>query len=250
MATQHGPIKLKGTIGELTFFRNSDGTFGVKAKGGVSKERIATDPAFIRTRENGQEFANAGKACRTLRLAFQSMAQGADKRMTGRLQQTLMKCLKADTLSARGSRTVATGNLSFLQGFDFNVSGKLAVTLLAPYSCSISRTTGQNTLTVPPFVPSISLSAPLGATHFKLEAAMTEIDFASGAYTTDTADSGFLSIDSNPTGTNTLQLNATANTTLPLLTVLAVHFYQEVNQQYYALNHGGFDAANIINVDL
>jgi hypothetical protein len=250
MATQHGPIKLKGTIGDLTFYRNSDGTFGAKAKTSITKERIATDPAFVRTRENGQEFASAGKACRLVRLAFQSMIKGADKQVTGRLQRTLMKCLKADSTSPRGARTVATGSLSFLQGFDFNVSGKIATTLLAPYACNINRTTGQNTLTVQPFNPSVSLSAPQGATHFEIEAATTEVDFTSDVYTTHKAASGVLSIDNSLTSLLTMQLNVTANSTLPLLTVLAVHFYQEVNLQYYALNNGGFDATSIINVNV
>src|ERR1043165_2412071 len=97
MAKQFGPIKLQGTIGDLTFFKGDDGTYGAKAKSAVSKERIATDPAFLRTRENGQEFGRPGHAGKVLRRAFNNVISGSDKRMTSRLHKAFMKCVKADT---------------------------------------------------------------------------------------------------------------------------------------------------------
>lgn len=61
MAKQKGIIKLDGTIGGITFYKSQDG-YLAREKGGVSAEKIATDPAFQRTRENGEEFGRAGKA--------------------------------------------------------------------------------------------------------------------------------------------------------------------------------------------
>src|SRR5688572_28837390 len=123
MATQHGVIKFMGTIGDLTFYKGDDGTYGVKAKSGVSAERIATDPKFLRTRENNREFGSAGTSGKLLRAAFQSLIGGSDKRMIGRLTQTMMRCLKEDTTNIRGERRVADGDLQFLNNFDFNVYG-------------------------------------------------------------------------------------------------------------------------------
>ena len=61
MARQKGIIKLKGTIGDITFYKTQDGHLA-REKGGIDASRIASDPAFQRTRENGSEFGRAGKA--------------------------------------------------------------------------------------------------------------------------------------------------------------------------------------------
>jgi len=61
MAKQAGIIKLKGTIGDIAFYKSRDGHMA-RLKGGIDKKRIATDTAFQRTRENGAEFGRAGKS--------------------------------------------------------------------------------------------------------------------------------------------------------------------------------------------
>ena len=53
MAKQSGIIKLKGTIGDIAFYKTRDGHLA-RTKGGVSADRIQNDPVFQRTRENGQ----------------------------------------------------------------------------------------------------------------------------------------------------------------------------------------------------
>ena len=129
MARQSGIIKLKGTIGGISFFKSADG-YMAREKGGVDGKRIASDPAFKRTRENGQEFGRAGKAGKLLRNALRTLLQNArDARMVGRLTKALLAIIKTDTVHARGSRTVESGNMNGLIGFDFNISGKLETTL-------------------------------------------------------------------------------------------------------------------------
>lgn len=65
MARQSGIIKLKGTIGDITFYKSKDG-YLTRQKGGVDKERFHNHPKFQRTRENAAEFARAGKASKAL----------------------------------------------------------------------------------------------------------------------------------------------------------------------------------------
>jgi hypothetical protein len=60
MAKLKGILKIEGTLQDMTFYKTQDGHL-VKTKSGVSADRIANDPAFARTRENGTEFANAVK---------------------------------------------------------------------------------------------------------------------------------------------------------------------------------------------
>jgi hypothetical protein len=48
MAKQTGIIKLKGTIGRISFYKTGDGHLA-REKGGVDKSRIQNDTAFQRT---------------------------------------------------------------------------------------------------------------------------------------------------------------------------------------------------------
>ena len=76
MAKQKGIIKLEGTIGDMTFYKSQDG-FLARGKGGVDATRIASDPNFQRTRENGSEFGAAGKAGKLLRTSLRALLQNA-----------------------------------------------------------------------------------------------------------------------------------------------------------------------------
>ena len=124
MAKQKGIIKLQGTIGDITFVKTKDG-YLAKEKTSVNGNRIATDAAFLRTRENNAEFGRAGKAGKVLRRAIQLLLQQAkDSRVTSRLTKEMMKVLKADSTSTRGLRNVVDGEAELLEGFEFNLNAK------------------------------------------------------------------------------------------------------------------------------
>ena len=76
MARQKGIIKLKGTIGDISFYKTSDGHLA-REKGSIDASRIANDPAFQRTRENGSEFGRAGKGGKVIRNAIRVLLQNA-----------------------------------------------------------------------------------------------------------------------------------------------------------------------------
>ncbi|MFD2433745.1 hypothetical protein ACFSO9_09495 [Mesonia maritima] len=130
MAEQSGIIKLKGTLGGISFYKTSDG-YLAREKGGVSAQRIATDPVFQRTRENNAEFATAGKAGKLMRNSIQVLLQNAkDRRCVGRLTRALLSVIKSDTVNIRGERNVQEGNMQLINGFEFNQNGKLGSTFL------------------------------------------------------------------------------------------------------------------------
>ena len=82
MARLKGLIKIEGTLDELTFYKTQDGHL-VKTKSGVSGDRIANDPTFQRTRENGSEFGAAAASGKLLRDAVRTlMLTAADNRVT------------------------------------------------------------------------------------------------------------------------------------------------------------------------
>ena len=177
MAKQTGIIKLKGTIGGISFYKTADGHLARK-KGGVDKNRIQNDPAFQRTRENGSEFGRAGKGGKVLRNAIRVLLQNAkDRRVVSRLTKTLVAVTKTDVVNERGSRTLQDGNLNLLEAFEFNLNGKLGATLFAPFVKAFDRVTGDTTLDLAAFSPTVRIAAPAGTTHFKVVMGASELDF-------------------------------------------------------------------------
>jgi hypothetical protein len=248
MATQNGIIKIKGTIGDLTFYRSKDGHL-VREKNSVDANRIANDPAFSRTRENGKEFGAACKASKLLRDAIKTILQQCkDSRVTSRLSKEMLKVIKADITNLRGERNVIDGELELLQGFDFNLNAKLGATFFGRYIPEINRVTGDISFTVASFVPSQMVSAPAGATHFKIVSAAAEINFANKEYFNEQASTLPLPLNEIPTGIITQVHNLNANSTNPLLLLAGIQFMQEVNGTMYPLKNGAYNALNLIKV--
>ncbi|MGN6533673.1 MAG: hypothetical protein ACTHK0_18165 [Ginsengibacter sp.] len=248
MAQQKGILPVKGTIGNLTFYKSKDG-FLVREKGGVDAKRIATDPAFQRTRENGAEFGKAGKAGKLLRNALRSLSQNAsDSKMVGRLTKQMMEVIKADLVNSRGSRNVIEGEVELLQDFEFNIHGKLSTSLYAPYTTAIDRVTGVLSVQIPSFIPANMVAAPAGATHFKINAGGAEIDFEGNRFVVETQSTAELPWDNVLTNAITLSASVTANSSQPLFLVLGIEFCQEVNGSMYSLKNGAFNSLSLVKV--
>lgn len=248
MAKQRGIIKLDGTIGDITFYKSKDG-YLAREKGGVEGSRIASDPAFARTRENGAEFGRAGKAGKLLRTSFRSLLQNAaDFRMVSRMTAEFMKVIQADATSERGLRNVIDGEAVLLEGFEFNINGKLGTTLYAPYTAAINRTTGALDVTIPSFIPVNMIAAPGGATHFKIISAGSEVDFENETTVSGSDESDILDWNATPTTALTLTSSVTPASTKPLFLVLGIEFYQDVNGFKYSLKNGAYNALSLVKV--
>jgi hypothetical protein len=248
MAKQKGIIKLDGTIGGITFYKSQDG-YLAREKGGVPADRIANDPAFQRTRENGEEFGRAGKAGKLLRNAIRAMLQNAsDSRMVSRLTQKMVEVIQEDTTNPRGLRNVIDGEAELLEGFEFNISGKLGTTLYAPFTATIDRVAGILTANIPAFVPINMLAAPGGSTHFKIVSAGAEVDFENETFVMDNQATAVLPWDATATAVINLANTVTANSTKPLFLALGIEFYQEVNGQMYPLKNGAYNALALVKV--
>ncbi|WP_299664692.1 hypothetical protein [uncultured Polaribacter sp.] len=249
MAKQTGIIKLKGTIGGISFYKTGDGHLA-REKGGVDKSRIQNDPAFQRTRENGSEFGRAGKGGKIIRDAIRVLLQNAkDKRVVSRLTKTLVAITKTDAVNERGLRTLQDGNLSLLERFEFNLNGKLGATLFAAYAKAFDRVTGEATLTIAAFSPTIRIAAPAGTTHFKIVMGGTELDFETETSTFESEETAILPYAAADTAPILLTAPLTANSVLPVAQVLGIEFYQEVNGQMYALKNGAYNALAMATVD-
>lgn len=249
MARQNGIIKLKGTIGGISFYKTSDGHLA-REKGGVEASRIANDPAFQRTRENGSEFGAAGKGGKIVRNAIRILLQNAkDKRVVSRLTTNLLKVVKTDSVNDRGSRTIQDGNMSLIQGFEFNTNGKLGSTLFTPSLNAFDRVSGEATVSIAAFVPTVRIAAPNGTTHFKVVTGVAELDFDAETSTFENDETSILPYDSATTAAIDLSATITANSVLPVIQVLGIEFYQEVNGAMYPLKNGSYNALSIVKVD-
>jgi hypothetical protein len=249
MAKQKGIIKIKGTLGDMTFYKSGDG-FIVKEKSAVPRAKILNDPSFIRTRENMSEFSAAGKACKLLRTAIRSLLQSAkDSKIVSRLTKEMMKVIKADAVSTRGLRNVIDGETELLKNFDFNINAVWSATVFAAYTPVINRVTGELTVSIPAYNPTQMIVPPEGATHFKLVAAGSDINFTEGNFNTVQFETDYLPLDNVDTLPVNISLALDAASTNPLFLLMGIQFYQQVNAVQYPLRNGAFNALNIVAIE-
>lgn len=249
MAKQKGIIKLKGTMGDVTFYRTRDG-YLAREKGGIDRQRIMNDPAFQRTRENGMEFGTACKGGQLLRKALrQPLKLAKDGRVTSRLVKVMMEIVKTDAVSERGHRKIQEGNMGFLEGFDFNNRGKLNTVFFSGYTPSFDRGTGLYELDVEEFVPNDTIDTPKGTTHIQLVAGVCALDFENRSFESDHELSAIIPWDHQSQPALTLSSSVSGGGTLPVVQVAGVNFFQEVNGEMYALRNGVFNALAVVGID-
>jgi hypothetical protein len=160
----------------------------------------------------------------------------------------MTRVIKADATSIRGERNVIDGEAELLQGFEFNIRGKIGTSLYAPIVPTIDRVTGQIKVVIPSFIPSNMIAAPTGTTHFKVISAGSEVDFANETYVSVNSASAILPWSITPTSVITQTNTVTPASTKPLFLFLGLEFYQEVNGTMYPLKNGAFNPLAIAKV--
>lgn len=248
MAKQRGVIKLEGTIDDITFAKTKYG-FRAGMKSSLNKNRVLSDPAFARTRENMNEFGRAGKAGKVLRKALRSAVQQCkDKELTSRMLKSMMIVIKADALSVRGLRNVIDGETEMLKGFEFNVNSRLEASFYAPFTATIDRVAGNATVDILSFVPVQQVIAPEGSTHFKIVSAAAAIDFTTEAFDSSFSETVVMPLGSTATAAINHVNALPAASTHPLFLALGMQFFQRVNGIDYPLKNGAFNALSLVEV--
>ena len=248
MARSKGILKIEGTLQDMTFYNTSDGNL-VKMKSSVNKQRISTDPAFARTRENGAEFGQAAKSGKLLRGTLRNlMLNTADKRVTSRVTQIMTQIKNLDTVSERGKRTVGIGianaaGLARLKDLNFNKQAILSSVLFAPYKIDAAS----GTISIDNFIPKNDVTYPAGTTHISLQSAMAVINFTSGDNDISVSPAVVLSVDN--ISTNVQLKPANIPTVIgSKLNLLHLSFFQEINGVQYPLKSGNFNVLSIVEV--
>ena len=114
---------------------------------------------------------------------------------------------------------------------------------------AFDRVTGDATLDLAPFSPTLRIAAPTGTTHFKVVMGAAELDFENETSTFENDETAILPYSAADTAAITLSATVTANSTVDVVQVLGIEFYQEVNGQMYALKNGAYNALAVVIVD-
>jgi hypothetical protein len=248
MARQTGIIKIKGKIGDLSFYKTKDGHLA-REKGGIEADRIKNDPAFVRTRENGAEFGASATAGKFSRDSLRPIANTAsDNRVVSRMTKLMTKIKNLDTTSTRGKRnagvamTLATAK-ALLKGFEFNKNALLGSVLYKPYA--VNTTTG--VITIPGLVPVNDIAWPAGATHISLTGCYGNLNYATSVADVKLTNVVNLLIDGTATAV-TLTPTAVPAGTGAKVFLLKIEFFQLVNGVQYSLKNGAYNALKVIEV--
>jgi hypothetical protein len=248
MARQKGIIKLKGTVGDISFYKTQDGHLA-REKGGVDAERIANDAAFVRTRENGAEFGSAASAGKTLRTAIYALLQTAsDNRVVSRITKLMTEIKNLDATSVRGQRNVGIASVlpsakALLKNFNFNNRAVLGSILFKNYIVSVD----DGAITINGLQPINHIKYPSGATHVTMRGAWLKIDFASGTYELQMSNAVNRPINAT---TSDVVLTPAVRPVIEGIDIflLQVEFFQAVNGVQYSLKNGSHNALAIVDV--
>ena len=248
MAKFDGIFEIQGTLKGMTFYKTKDGLL-IRTKGGISKERMAKDPAFQRTRENGTEFAHLAESGQLIRKGLGPLLKLAkDSRASSRLMSVLSKVKNQDLTSPRGERRVEIGLVpgegkAFMKGFDFNIGARFDRVFRELYT--LDTVTG--TVDITDFQASESLLVPEGTTHVSLSSAASRVDFATGNYATGESPKTNLAL-TDPAQAVSLVPSAVPTGDGFLFFYFLIEFFQEINGTQYPLKNHSYNVLNLLEV--
>ncbi len=250
MARQNGLVNLVGSLGGLSYYKTAAGFF-VRKKGGIEKKRMMTDPVFLRARQCGAEFGRASKAGKLMRRAFHPLLQHLpDNFMTGRLTREMLRVVKTDPVNSHGQRNIVEGDMSLLQGFEFNPDAPLSGTFDKSCLPVINRETGAFGVSVLGLNPRFDVRKQPGATHLKFVAAASQINFREWSHDTLCVESGLISIGPETAVSVNLSGTLTMRSDLPCFLVFGIEYWCRIEGTFYRLNNGEFNSLSIVLVSV
>jgi hypothetical protein len=204
MPKQSGLFKLKGQIDGFSFYERN-GESLMRRAGGISAERIKTDPDMARIRENNTEFGLATVAGKAVRMGLVQVYDNyTDTNATARMVKVCRAVIGRAT-GVRGQRSfLPVANKDLLQNFIFDEGVALEEVFRAPYSVALNAGRNVATLSVPDFNTGSLLRPPVGATYFRLVCVCAVVS----AYVYDVATKQYLASDVANNGKNAFATSA------------------------------------------
>lgn len=116
MAKQGGIHKIRGKIGEASYYQSQVGGYLIRGINQGMSERVKNDPAFANTRLNAAEFGGAGKLAGAMVSAVtQRWRYMLDPTATGKLSSAIKSAMEQDTTNPWGQREVLLAQMPALQ---------------------------------------------------------------------------------------------------------------------------------------
>jgi len=198
MAKYQSHIKISGSIGGVTYYE-CEGENIAKEKGSPSDYAMKYGDKFAKSRRCAAEFQGATAVTKQLRDAMGNLTTGVRSvRVSSNMTSWLLKAAHTDPVSDWGERKVWLGDLSLLQGFEFNqkllLDDALPVKLLE--CCKIMD--GKATVSMPGFRLRYRKHVPDNATHFRMVSAVLYLDAGKKTYQRDLKEGALWEIGNKP----------------------------------------------------
>jgi hypothetical protein len=263
MSKQSSLITFTGKMGGISFYKRKDGAHMARQAGGVTKERIMTDPKFARTRENLSEFAGLNRAVSSFTQMLNVVKNYKDGTLRGRLSRILRSIIKQSE-GLRGQRSITISkNRELFKDLELNAN-VLSSSFVAKVKPTHTAERTKATITLANLDVNLAVSPPLNATHFTLVQVVGVIsdlvfDSVTKVYKAldvehnslnEVSSSDYLPVRNSQPITFTLE--TTLDTTAPLtedvsvVQCLGILFYEKTGTAYYPLNQG--NAMKVVDV--
>jgi len=249
MAKVISPLKLSGTIGDLTIRQTKfGGIAGLKP--GPSREKVLTHENFRRTRRNAGEFKLAIAAATLLRRALgDAIASVRHPLLSAHMNKLLHKAAMQDPKNDLGFRCAAQGDAGLLAGFEFNDELSLDKALRVDFAHSLDVASGAVRLEVPSFIARRKKGFPKGATHFRIVSCAAIVDFAHDGYANHIKTSELLPLGKKTPEAICLEHRLKVEPDEVLLQVMGMEFYKVENGKSVLLKGGAMRILEAVRME-
>jgi hypothetical protein len=210
-------------------------------------EKIKITDTSSRLPQLSAEFSAAGTGTRIIRSAFIKLLKNSGAQYhAARLTAKMVKVVQSDPIHRWGERTVANGDLTLLEGFDFSKK-QLAQTLPITINADINRETGVCVVHLPQFIPQEEIMMTGSHTHVMFVAAAAEVNFERESFTTKIVKSDCL--DMKKPVSITLQTTLPKASKQPILLAFGLQVYYVINGHAHGMGNREVSSLCIVKVE-
>jgi len=158
-------LNIKGRVGDITFYKRGDKTI-IRLNEGISRHQIKNMPNMVNNRLNRREFVACSKTASAIYTGFNKLLIeiSLKYRITKNNLVSLLRNIQQDlSYLPLGTRTIQISSALF----NFNLS-QILFADVARMSILYEATATDINIRVPKFNPNLLITAPAGATHYRL----------------------------------------------------------------------------------
>ena len=194
---------------------------------GLTAERVHRDPRFHKTRLLAKEFAQLAVYAKLIRAAC---CTGTTIKCNAyRLQGLLNRILQQDEAHICGSRKLLNGDLSLLEGFNFNQQALMEETCKIDWEFSEGPEANQVVVQLPSFVPEYFILPPAGIQYCRIYLISAILNLDQTTYTTIMDRTSLIPLKRMHVATTELTVQNTAAAGLLTITALGITWYEHQN---------------------